>query len=326
MPTEVAPGIFYWSRAEIGLPPSKASGPVRKTEYWQHYSTGQELGRSDALAWWREIYQQHLRQGWVDLGYNFGAANDANDPQIGHVLEGRGWDKVGAHCPGQNTEGLGACFLGNDDPGVSDASPGALRALLWIYEEGGRRHGRTLVPFGHKEGRATACPGHELFAEVKASPIFPGARGAYQPAPQPTPVQPTPVQPPVERNGTGLFKKAHTTQARGSRSAQHVQELVGVKVDGIFGPDTEKAVKAMQRARGLGVDGIVGPQSWAQFHPVLRAGDVHERVKEIQREVGVGDDGHFGPKTESAVRGYQRGKGLKSDGIVGPQTYGKMLA
>jgi peptidoglycan hydrolase-like protein with peptidoglycan-binding domain len=33
-------------------------------------------------------------------------------------------------------------------------------------------------------------------------------------------------------------------------------------VDGIFGPKTEKAVKAFQLANGLDVDGIVGEFTW----------------------------------------------------------------
>ena len=37
-------------------------------------------------------------------------------------------------------------------------------------------------------------------------------------------------------------------------------------------------------------------------------------------------DGTFGPKTKTAVEDYQQGEGLAVDGIVGPQTWGKMLA
>jgi peptidoglycan hydrolase-like protein with peptidoglycan-binding domain len=37
------------------------------------------------------------------------------------------------------------------------------------------------------------------------------------------------------------------------------QALGGVKVDGIFGPETEEAVRSFQASRGLSVDGVVGP-------------------------------------------------------------------
>jgi peptidoglycan hydrolase-like protein with peptidoglycan-binding domain len=41
------------------------------------------------------------------------------------------------------------------------------------------------------------------------------------------------------------------------------QALGGIKVDGVFGPETEHAVRAFQESAGLTVDGIVGPQTSA---------------------------------------------------------------
>src|SRR3954452_4589736 len=50
--------------------------------------------------------------------------------------------------------------------------------------------------------------------------------------------------------------------ARGS-SVDAVQRALGLSADGVFGPQTRRAVRAFQRAHGLAVDGIVGPQTRA---------------------------------------------------------------
>ncbi len=42
--------------------------------------------------------------------------------------------------------------------------------------------------------------------------------------------------------------------------------------------------------------------------------------------VAVDIDGTFGPHTDTAVRQFQHDRGLGIDGIVGPQTWGKLLA
>lgn len=52
-----------------------------------------------------------------------------------------------------------------------------------------------------------------------------------------------------------------TTLRRGSTGPQVVklQEALGLKADGNFGPGTEEAVRRYQRAKGLTADGIAGP-------------------------------------------------------------------
>jgi Transglycosylase-like domain/Putative peptidoglycan binding domain len=48
---------------------------------------------------------------------------------------------------------------------------------------------------------------------------------------------------------------------RGDRgdAVSQVQEALGIAVDGVFGPQTERAVKRFQKRKGLAVDGVVGP-------------------------------------------------------------------
>jgi hypothetical protein len=42
-------------------------------------------------------------------------------------------------------------------------------------------------------------------------------------------------------------------------------------VDGVFGAQTEKAVKDFQQSNGLVVDGVVGPITWSHIHPYREA-------------------------------------------------------
>jgi hypothetical protein len=46
-------------------------------------------------------------------------------------------------------------------------------------------------------------------------------------------------------------------------SVRLAQRHLGITADGIFGPGTQRAVKAFQRSHGLTADGIVGPATWS---------------------------------------------------------------
>lgn len=54
---------------------------------------------------------------------------------------------------------------------------------------------------------------------------------------------------------------------RGSRgeNVRYLQKLLKVYPDGIFGINTEEAVKAFQKAHNIKSDGIVGPLTWAHL-------------------------------------------------------------
>jgi peptidoglycan hydrolase-like protein with peptidoglycan-binding domain len=66
---------------------------------------------------------------------------------------------------------------------------------------------------------------------------------------------------------------------------------------------------------------------------VLTKGSKGEQVKTLQRLLmamgynlgGYGADGSFGNATDSAVRAFQKAKGLAQDGSVGQATWNKIL-
>jgi peptidoglycan hydrolase-like protein with peptidoglycan-binding domain len=52
----------------------------------------------------------------------------------------------------------------------------------------------------------------------------------------------------------------------------------------------------------------------------LHVGSTGSAVKAVQRKLHVSVTGYFGSQTEAAVKRFQRRRGLKADGVVGPAT------
>jgi peptidoglycan hydrolase-like protein with peptidoglycan-binding domain/DNA invertase Pin-like site-specific DNA recombinase len=108
------------------------------------------------------------------------------------------------------------------------------------------------------------------------------------------------------------------------------------RVDGLFGPRTERAVVRFQGATGLRVDGVVGPRTRralerASSSTLQRGAGYAEpagspRVRMLQRQLrrtGLRPgpvDGKFGPLTEAAVVRLQRSRGLPRDGVADDST------
>ncbi|MDQ1631865.1 MAG: N-acetylmuramoyl-L-alanine amidase [Frankiaceae bacterium] len=106
----------------------------------------------------------------------------------------------------------------------------------------------------------------------------------------------------------------------------------------LFDDVIDEAVRSFQQSRGLRVDGIVGPDTTRALDEARRSlGDrllyhsishpfVGDDVLELQSRMAdmgfdVGRvDGIFGARTEFALREFQRNRGLSADGACGPLT------
>jgi len=106
-------------------------------------------------------------------------------------------------------------------------------------------------------------------------------------------------------------------------------------IDGIFGPETQAAVRRFQRSEGLIVDGDPGPRTRAAFGPfarhrlgsrLIRSGRFGWDVAALQYHLvrcgfSVGAiDGFFGPRTRTVVVRYQHRARFSVDGVAGEAT------
>lgn len=121
--------------------------------------------------------------------------------------------------------------------------------------------------------------------------------------------------------------------AQATRAVQYLLRAHGYKVatDGVFGQQTESALKQFQSARGLDANGIMDSTVWEKIVVRVRRGSRGNAVRALQvllRSKGypakgytVRVDGVFGAATEKIVRRYQRAQSLVVDGVAGLDTW-----
>jgi peptidoglycan hydrolase-like protein with peptidoglycan-binding domain len=108
---------------------------------------------------------------------------------------------------------------------------------------------------------------NERFSNICSS--LAGVLAGKDIAPSPTP-EPEPPDPDIPD-----FEPGRPTLGLGDEGpeVEQIQKILGIPVDGDFGPTTESAVKGYQAAYGedVVVDGIVGPKTWEALDHLERA-------------------------------------------------------
>jgi hypothetical protein len=135
----------------------------------------------DCAAAVRAIQDYHMNtRGWIDIGYNYLVC------QTGDIFQGRededdGRDVVGAH-DGYNDGSVGTAALGYFHPPENQQPSSVLidsyvRLFGWIAERRGiAPDGTSIYPsygplhtvYGHRDVKATACPGDRFYPERTA--------------------------------------------------------------------------------------------------------------------------------------------------------------
>jgi len=319
-------------RSQWGARAPKARTSLRtalgNTIHWEGPGLG-AYGHGDCPGLVRRIQDFHMDvRGWHDIAYN------SVECRHGVIYEGR-WLGTRSGANGTNAGNASSyahCVLmGTGDELTAEAMI-AVRRVVDLFRGSGS--GSRL--WAHRDWKATACPGDDLTAFVRAG----------LPIPTSTPPPPAVLPQPPSTN-QGRWPRLGD---RGGSIPQLQQQLVrlgaAIRVDGVFGPRTEAAVQTLQTFFGLVPDGIVGPQTSALIAELLRKadeaedappsivlpsetirrGDSGEQVRRWQSwldRISAGSiavDGDFGPATERSTRQFQAFFGLDVDGIVGPQT------
>lgn len=197
---------------------------------------------SACRTYWKNTRRFHMgTRGWSDIGYAYAVCPH----QI--VMEGRGFGRVQAAQPGGNSTWTSVTFMSGPGERPTDKQIQAFRELrAWL-----RSRGLKAAVKGHRDFISTSCPGTIIYGMVRDGTLAkpPAGGTTTKPAPRLLLVK------------TPFMRGDDVTLVQRQLNTHGAKPKVGV--DGRYGPATEKALKAFQRAHGLDDDGIVGPKTRA---------------------------------------------------------------
>lgn len=242
-----------------------------KTEIHIHHTAA--AGGDDTPNQWSYDeavhYMRRLETNRPDLGplpYSENPALD-EDGRTVWLFEGRGLQVTGAHTGGHNIPGIGFGWLGNftrdagQDMLANIGLPMLSRRLGFLrHADGFTRIGNTRSPrgwevWGHRDTKATACPGGNVYWRLADVHYI---AGAYPPIGPPTDPPEDPMTQTLARGSEGeLVERLQTALHK-----LGFGDVVGT-IDGDYGPKTEAGVAAWQTAVHLEPTGVTDGLTYA---------------------------------------------------------------
>lgn len=234
----------------------------------------------------QQIHQWHLNNGWSGAGYHFLVRKD------GSVYRLRPENKVGAHASGSNSDSIGICFEGKYMTETMPESQIKAGRELLSYIKG--KYGNLTVK-RHKDVCATDCPGNNFPFDAIVN-----GESATTPAPSKPATTPTTPKPSTPANTGNDWVRRLQTECNKQGFSKQV-------VDGIPGTNTLNGCPTLSKGSQGAITKLL-----------------QERLKALGYNVGA-IDGINGSQTQTAIKAFQRAKGLTVDGIVGKNTWRKLL-
>eukprot|EP00105_Crassostrea_gigas_P026932 XP_011448071.1 PREDICTED: peptidoglycan-recognition protein SC2-like isoform X3 [Crassostrea gigas] len=162
--------VKVYSRATWGArdPTSVSAISTPVDLFFIHHTTGSRCyDFSTCAAKVRNTQNYHMNtKGWSDIGYSFLVGED------GAVYEGRGWNNVGAHTSGYNSQSFAAAVMGNFM--TTKPNTAALNAVKNLIQCGVNlgHITSTYRLYGHRDVSTSSCPGDALYNEIKTWPDY----------------------------------------------------------------------------------------------------------------------------------------------------------
>ena len=249
------------------------------------------------------IREWHLGRGFNDIGYHFFIHKN------GDMSQGRDIEKTPAAQRGHNLRTIAICLHGLREEKFTELQYEALKVLCLDID---KAYLKQVSFHGHCEVSSKACPVFDYKKILKLDKY--GSLG---------------LDVPVITTMENSFPRLNSGDQ--GEDVRKLQELLEITIDGDYGPQTLKKVKAFKRQNDLYPSGIVTKQVWqlltkpvleniktadVQELPDLKRGSRGKSVEFLQELLFIKVDGVFGPMTAKAVKAFKKEHNFYPSDIV----------